>query len=76
MTVEEFYHQERNEKPKIKSCFADEVGITYSSGELEGIDIHTPAEMKSFAEAYHQAKLKLMGKDKASVCGGGEEKVK
>ena len=61
MTIDEFYNQEMNEKAAVESCFANTVGITYCSGEIEQEQIHAVDEMKAFAEAYHQSKLKLLG---------------
>lgn len=61
MTVEEYYKQEHKEKPAVESCFAGTVGITYWDGQIEQEEIFAADELKAFAEAYHQAQLKLLG---------------
>lgn len=58
MTVDDFYDQEMNKKPAVESCFANTIGITYCSGEIQQEQIHAVDEMKAFAKAYYEAEMK------------------
>lgn len=59
MTVDEFYNQEHCEKPYEESIFHGVKQVTLSwRGEIEDDSFFSEYELKAFAEAYHQMKIK------------------